>query len=103
MRFPTDSRDVLAHQHVNIFTGRQRLNVGTYYQKAIRFGHGDGVAGTLPWKRFDASLTGIKLDARGKKMGHAGFFFHGLGEGGFQKRQGTRWSAAEEIDGGNNK
>ena len=81
--FSTDLRDTPTHQHVNIFAGRECLNIGAYYEKAIRFRHGDGVAGSLPRERFDLRVAGVKLDARGEKMGHAGFFFHRLGEGGF--------------------
>ena len=49
MRFSADLGDIFTHQHVNIFAGRECLNIGTYYQEAIRFCHSHGVAGTLPW------------------------------------------------------
>src|SRR5690348_11243240 len=72
-------------------------------EEAIAADNGADIARAFPGEAFDNRVTVRLRDTSGEKMGERAAFFDGMGEFGFQVRDGTRRTAGERFDRGAHK
>ena len=87
-----------ARQNVYPFARFEAQTRLVYSDETIPSNHGADIARAFPEHQFDVRLAVRPADAGGKIVCHAGFFVDGVAEPGFEKRQGLRLIAGEQLD-----